>query len=93
VAGTTVTEETIARTLVHASGYLGRLPPGARAAVLINKVHTEAGAEAAERIAASLCPPYERVVAGSARDGLVRIVRPPVTSRSVQPYTVNPSRR
>jgi probable selenium-dependent hydroxylase accessory protein YqeC len=65
--GSPVTEDTLVRALCARSGYLSRVPPGARSAVFLNKAEDAAVLAAAERIAARLVPPYDLALAGSAR--------------------------
>jgi probable selenium-dependent hydroxylase accessory protein YqeC len=71
-AGSRVDEETLAAALRHPGGYLSRRPAGARSGVFLNKAEDEPSQEAAARIALLLRPPYDRVVAGSARQGRAR---------------------
>jgi probable selenium-dependent hydroxylase accessory protein YqeC len=68
--GTSVTPETIARTLAHPGGYPVRVPPAARSAVFLNRVE-DATREAAAFIAEHVVPPYDSAVAGRAREGVV----------------------
>ena len=70
--GSTVTEDTLVRGLSHPAGYLARVPPGARAAVFLNKADHAGVLAAADRITRRLSPPYDLALAGSARDGSVR---------------------
>jgi probable selenium-dependent hydroxylase accessory protein YqeC len=65
--GSPVDEDVIVSALADPSGYPSRVPPGARAAVFLNKAEGEAALAAAARIARRLVPPYHFVVAGSAR--------------------------
>jgi molybdenum cofactor cytidylyltransferase len=65
-------EEDVRRSLCAPDGYPARVPPGARAAVFLNKVHDAQAWAAASRLAPALVPPYARVVAGSARAGECR---------------------
>jgi len=62
-----VTEEALAACLAHPRSYPRLRAPGRRLAVFLNKAEDEGGGEAARRIAPRLCPPYDLVVAGSAR--------------------------
>ena len=71
--GSPVTEETIVRALCAPSGYLSRTPAGARSAVFLNKAEDAEALVAARRLIAALAPPYDLALAGSARDGLVRL--------------------
>jgi probable selenium-dependent hydroxylase accessory protein YqeC len=71
--GDAVSEEALAACLAHGDGYPARARPGLRPLVFLNKVEDEADAAAARRIAARLCPPYDGVVAGSARRGARRL--------------------
>lgn len=68
-----VTEDALAACLAHPDGYLARVRDGLRSAVLLNKVEDEARTAAADRIASRLCPPYDSVVAGSARGDARRL--------------------
>jgi molybdenum cofactor cytidylyltransferase len=68
-----VTEEALAACLSHPESYRTRVRPGLRALVFLNKVEDGGREAAAERIAARVCPPYEAVVAGSARGGARRL--------------------
>lgn len=65
--GEAVDEDTVVSCLRHALGYPSRVPPGARAAVFLNKAEGEDTWQAAVRIGRRLVPPYCFVVAGSAR--------------------------
>jgi probable selenium-dependent hydroxylase accessory protein YqeC len=67
-AGAAVDAAAVAAALRHRPGYPDR-PTAARRGVFLNKVEDPAAAEAAHRIAAAVVPPYDFVVAGSARDG------------------------
>ena len=71
--GDAVTEDTLAACLAHPEGYRARFRPGLRAVVFLNQVEDDARAAAARRIAERLCPPYDAVVAGSARGGAERL--------------------
>jgi probable selenium-dependent hydroxylase accessory protein YqeC len=68
-----VTEEALAACLAHPDGYRARSRDGLRSIVFLNKVEDDARQAAAGRIAARLCPPYEAVVAGSARGNARRL--------------------
>ena len=68
-----VTEESLAACLAHPDGYPARLRAGQRSVVFINKVEDGPRRAAARRIAARLCPPYDAVVAGSARGDAERL--------------------
>jgi probable selenium-dependent hydroxylase accessory protein YqeC len=70
--GSVVEEDGVAAALRHPAGYLARAPQGARVTVFLNKVEDESGFAAAARLSRRLVPPYESVVAGSARTGVVR---------------------
>jgi probable selenium-dependent hydroxylase accessory protein YqeC len=67
-AGRVVDPSLLAAVLAHPSGYPSRVRPGVRAAVFLNKAEDARDAEA-RAIAARLRPPYDLVVAGSARSG------------------------
>jgi probable selenium-dependent hydroxylase accessory protein YqeC len=72
--GAAVDEAAVAATLVAPAGYLrhfGAGRPGRRGGVFLNKAETPAAWVAAARIAARVRPPYDFVVAGSARGGAV----------------------
>jgi probable selenium-dependent hydroxylase accessory protein YqeC len=71
-AGDRVGEREVIATLLDPSGYPRHLKDGLRSAVFLNKAESDAAFAAAERIAASLAPPYGAVVAGSARSGSAR---------------------
>lgn len=68
-----VTEDALAACLAHPEGYPGRVRRGLRPVVFLNKVEDDSRASAAGRLAARLCPPYESVVAGSARGDARRL--------------------
>jgi probable selenium-dependent hydroxylase accessory protein YqeC len=70
--GAPIDEDVVVAALRHAPGYPARVPPRGRSAVFLNKVETDDGWAAAERIARGLVPPYDRVVAGAARAGTAR---------------------
>jgi probable selenium-dependent hydroxylase accessory protein YqeC len=72
--GATVDTALVARVLACASGYPSRIPRGARCVVFLNKADDGGALAAARAIAAGLKPPYERVVAGSARAGVAVVV-------------------
>jgi molybdenum cofactor cytidylyltransferase len=67
--GSTMDEDVVVAALGDPSGYPSRVPPEARSAVFLNKAEGEAALQAAARIARRLVPPYQFVVAGSARAG------------------------
>ena len=67
--GSPIDEDVVVAVLRDPAGYPARVPPGARAAVFLNKAEGGAALAAAARIARRLVPPYRFVVAGSARDG------------------------
>jgi len=69
-----IDEDVIVATLCDPTGYPSRFRAGARAAVFLNKAEDGPTLEAAARIAPRLVPPYEYVVAGSARAGSARPV-------------------
>lgn len=66
--GELLDEAALAAALAHPAGYLGRIPPGVRTALFLNRAEGEALA-AAERLAGALSGVYGRVLAGSARLG------------------------
>jgi molybdenum cofactor cytidylyltransferase len=68
-----VTEDAVAACLAHPDGYPARMRGGLRAVVFLNKAEDDARRTAARRIADRLCPPYDAVVAGSARDDSKRL--------------------
>ncbi|MET0554199.1 MAG: selenium cofactor biosynthesis protein YqeC [Vicinamibacteria bacterium] len=68
-----VTEEALAACLCHPRSYPRVRAAGRRLAVFLNKVEDEGGGEAARRIGARLCPPYDLVAAGSARGVAARV--------------------
>ena len=70
--GETLDENAVAAALRHPVGYPSRIPSGARSVVFLNKVEDEGMRAAAERIALMLVPPYDAVVAGTARGGTAR---------------------
>lgn len=71
--GEQVDERTIVTALTHHEGYPSRVAGRVRAAVFLNKAEDAEARAAAERIARRLIGPYERVAAGSAREGEVRV--------------------
>lgn len=75
--GQIVDEDAVVSALTCADGYPARIAPGMRGAVFLNKVEDGASAEAAARIASRLIPPYDCVIAGSARSGELRVSYPP----------------
>jgi len=68
-----VTEEALGACLAHPDGYPARLRPGLRAVVFLNQAEDAAARDAAARIADRLCPPYDAVIAGSARRDAQRL--------------------
>jgi probable selenium-dependent hydroxylase accessory protein YqeC len=72
-AGAPVDAVAVAAALLWPPGYPAHFRTGRRTAAFLNKA--EGAWEAAERIAARISPPYERVVAGSARAGQARALR------------------
>jgi molybdenum cofactor cytidylyltransferase len=66
--------EDVVHALGSARGYPSRVPPGARAAVFLNKVERPEAWAAAEWIAPRLVPPYQLLLAGSARTGECRVL-------------------
>ena len=68
-----VTEDALVACLAHPRSYPRARAPGRRLAVFLNKAEDRAGGEAARRIAPRLCPPYDLVVAGSARGAAERL--------------------
>jgi molybdenum cofactor cytidylyltransferase len=73
--GEAVGEAAVVAALRDPGGYLSRLPPDARSGVFLNKVESEPTLRSARRIAEALSPPYGRVLAGSARTGVVRFLQ------------------
>jgi probable selenium-dependent hydroxylase accessory protein YqeC len=71
--GASVTEELFVACLAHPRSYPRVRAPGRRTAVFLNKAEDEAAGEAARRIALRLSPPYDLVVAGSARGAAARL--------------------
>ena len=71
--GDPIDEDAVVAALTHADGYPSRAAPGVRTAVFLNKVEDPARVEAAARIAPRLVPPYDTVLAGSARSGDLRV--------------------
>ncbi len=69
--GELLDEAALAAALAHPAGYAGRVPPGVRSALFLNRAEGEALA-AAERLARALAGVFGRVLAGSARLGEVR---------------------
>lgn len=69
--------EDVERALCAAGGYPARVPPGARGAVFLNKVHAAETWAVAEWLALRLVPPYQLVAGGSARTGECRRLAPP----------------
>jgi len=72
--GTKVDEDVVVSTLLDPSGYPSRRPSRGRAGVFLNKAEGPAALEAAARIAPRLVPPYDLVVAGSARAGFAQVL-------------------
>ena len=68
-----VTEGALVACLCHPRSYPRERAAGRRLAVFLNKAEDEAAGEAARRIASRLCPPYDLVVAGSARGASARL--------------------
>jgi molybdenum cofactor cytidylyltransferase len=68
-----VTEDALVACLAHPRSYPRERAPGRRLAVFLNKAEDGAAGEAARRIAARLCPPYDLVAAGSARGASARL--------------------
>lgn len=64
----------VAAALSAEGGYPARIGAGRRAGAFLNKAEGEAAWGAAEAIAARLVPPYRFVAAGSAREGVCRIL-------------------
>ena len=75
--GQTVDEDCVVSALTHADGYPSRIAAGVRGAVFLNKAEDAAAWHAAARIASRLIPPYDCVIAGSARSGELRVSYPP----------------
>jgi probable selenium-dependent hydroxylase accessory protein YqeC len=76
--GDSVTQSALVRTLLHPTGYLSRLPMGARCGVFLNKAESH---PSAREIAAQLVPPYAFAAYGSARNGAFALVTSVVSSR------------
>jgi probable selenium-dependent hydroxylase accessory protein YqeC len=74
--GERLAAEDVRRCLCAGDGYFARVPPGARAGVFLNKVHDAQAWAAAEWIAPRVVPPYQSLVAGSARGGEWRMLSP-----------------
>lgn len=72
--GSPIDEDVVVAALCDPAGYPSRFRAGTRAAVFLNKAEDAAALAAAARIARRLVPPYEYVVAGSARAGSARVV-------------------
>jgi molybdenum cofactor cytidylyltransferase len=68
-----VTEDALVACLAHPRSYPRERAPGRRLAVFLNKAEDAAAGEAARRVAQRLCPPYDLVVAGSARGAAARL--------------------
>jgi molybdenum cofactor cytidylyltransferase len=71
--GEAVDEDTIVGCLRYAAGYPSRVPPGARAAVFLNKCEGDEQQAVARRIARRVVPPYVLVAAGAARGAAARV--------------------
>lgn len=69
----TVGEDALVACLSHPRSYPRERAPGRRLAVFLNKAEDAASGDAARRIAARLCPPYDLVAAGSARGASARL--------------------
>jgi probable selenium-dependent hydroxylase accessory protein YqeC len=72
--GSLVDEDVVVAVLGDPTGYPSRVPPGARAAVFLNKAEGPSALGAAARIARRLVPPYELVAAGSAAAGSAQVL-------------------
>lgn len=70
--GEAVDEDTVVAALRQREGYLSRAPRHGRIIVFFNKVEDEETFAVAGRLSRRLVPPYDSVVAGSARTGTVR---------------------
>jgi probable selenium-dependent hydroxylase accessory protein YqeC len=68
-----VTEDALVACLAHPRSYPRERSAGRRLAVFLNKAEDGPAGEAARRIAARLCPPYDLVAAGSARASAARL--------------------
>jgi probable selenium-dependent hydroxylase accessory protein YqeC len=68
-AGTAIDSELLQAALAAPGGYLAHRSSSRRTAVLLNKAETESARAAARALGPRLVPPWDRVVAGSARDG------------------------
>lgn len=72
--GSSVDAEVLRRVLTAPRGYAAHRPAGGRAVVFLNKADGPGALAAAREVGARLAPPWPRVVAGAARDGLGRVV-------------------
>lgn len=68
-----VGEGALVACLCHPRSYPRVRAPGRRLGVFLNKAEDAAAGDAARRIAARLCPPYDLVAAGSARGTAARL--------------------
>jgi molybdenum cofactor cytidylyltransferase len=68
--GSTITVEALARVLANPRGGLKNIPPTARRIALLNQADTPELQAAAGRLARSLLPAYEAVLAGSLTAGI-----------------------
>jgi probable selenium-dependent hydroxylase accessory protein YqeC len=68
-----VSDDALVACLAHPRSYPRLRASGRRLAVFLNKAEDAAAGEAARRIAPRLCPPYDLVVAGSARGASARL--------------------
>jgi probable selenium-dependent hydroxylase accessory protein YqeC len=72
--GSAIDAELIQAALSAPRGYLAHRPAAGRAAVFLNKYENAAARSAAAALGPRLVPPWDRVVAGSAAQGLGRVV-------------------
>jgi len=73
-AGSPVDPDLLCAALGAPGGYLAHRSASGRAALFLNKEETPAARDAADLVGARLVPAWDRVVAGSARSGLGRVV-------------------
>ncbi len=73
--GSPVGDDAVVAALTAPNGYPARVPARALAAVFLNKAESDETWAAAGRLAPRLIPPWDRVLAGSARGGPLRVWR------------------
>jgi probable selenium-dependent hydroxylase accessory protein YqeC len=73
-AGDLAAIDDVAATLCDPGGYPARLREGLRSAVFLNKAESDAAWGSALLLGPRLVPPYQAVVAGSARSGDARVL-------------------